>query len=212
MKIRMVLAVFGFLGVTGTVFSGELVDLLKDNALEAWTRGDGQPPKAGWTVKDGQLSCVPKKGGYIWTREDFGDFVLDLEFKTAGNSGVFVRTGTPGNPVQTGIEIQVDHPSEPGTHSVGAFYDLQAPSKCTAVRDAWNRMRITARGAEMVVEINGEEINRIDLDRWTTPGKNPDGSKNKYRQAARDFPRSGRIGFQDHGAPVIYRKVQVKRL
>ena len=45
-------------------------------------------------------------------------------------------------------------------------------------------------------------------------GKNPDpdGSKNKFRTALKDFKREGHIGFQDHGANVWFRNVRIKQL
>ena len=86
-------------------------------------------------------------GGDIWTKDRYGDFVLELEFKTAGNSGVFIRTDNPKDNVQTGIEIQVDVPrGKPGKHSVGAIYDLVAPTKENAKKDDWNQLMITAKG------------------------------------------------------------------
>ncbi len=72
---------------------------------------------------------------YLWTQEQYGDFVLDLEVKTTPgtNSGIFVRTSNLEDPVQTGIEVQVTHPA-PGRrsskNSVGALYDL-VPAKST---------------------------------------------------------------------------------
>jgi hypothetical protein len=41
---------------------------------------------------------------------------------------------------------------------------------------------------------------------------NPDGSRNKFRTALKDFKREGYIGFQDHGAAVAYRNVKIKVL
>jgi hypothetical protein len=58
--------------------------------------------------------------------------------------------------------------------------------------------------------MNGEKIIDMDLDRWTTPGQNPDGTKNKYHKALKDFPREGHIGLQDHGAKVSYRNVKIR--
>ena len=60
--------------------------------------------------------------------------------------------------------------------------------------------------------INGEKITEMDLDQWTQPGQNPDGSKNKFRTALKDFKREGHIGFQDHGANVWYRNIRIKPL
>ena len=177
--------------------------------LDQWTYRTGAPGQ-GWTIKDGAMTRQ-NKSGYIWSKQRFGDFVLSLEFNTQGNSGVFIRTDNPKNPVQTGIEIQVNKPGAPGKHSVGAAYDLQAPTK-NAAKAGWNKMVITARDNVLQVALNGEQIIDMDLNRWTEPNKNPDGSKNKFRTALKDFKREGHIGFQDHGADVAYRNVMIKTL
>ncbi len=52
----------------------------------------------------------------------------------------------------------------------------------------------------------------MDLDRWSEPQKNPDGSSNKFPVAMKDFARSGFFGLQDHGRPVAYRNIRIKRL
>ncbi|MGY8690930.1 MAG: family 16 glycoside hydrolase, partial [Verrucomicrobiales bacterium] len=69
-----------------------------------------------------------------------------------------------------------------------------------------------AQGPHINIVLNGEEVVSADLDHWNTPRKNPDGSKNKFKTALKDLPRTGLIGFQDHGAPVWFRNVFVKRL
>ena len=64
---------------------------------------------------------------------------------------------------------------------------------------------------ELQVKLNGELIIEMDLNRWSTAGQNPDGSKNKFKTALKDFKREGHIGFQDHGAEVAYRNVRIRR-
>ena len=151
----------------------------------------------------------------IWTKERFGNFVLDLEFKTEGNSGVFFRTDDPKDCVQTGFEMQVYKTAKtPNKHSCGALYDAQAPSEEMAKDGQWNHVTITAIDSKIKIVLNGEQIINMDLNRWTEPGRNPDKekSKNKFRTALKDFKREGHVGLQDHGANVWYRKVRIKPL
>ena len=169
-----------------------------------------------WVVEDGVLAR--KGGGDIWTTEKYGDFILDLEFKLAEhtNSGIFVRTGDPDDPVQTGIEIQVfdSHGrAVPTKHDCGAIYDCLEPRlNATRPPGQWNRCTITCKANKIYVVMNGRPIIDMDLNRWTTPHKNPDGTKNKFKRAVKDMPRFGHIGFQDHGRPVWYRNVMIKPL
>ena len=186
--------------------------LFNGTDFTGWQTADGKPVPSGWVVKDGAMARVAPAGD-IWTRDRYGDFVLELEFKTTGNSGVFVRTDKPKDNVQTGIEVQVDTPrGKPSKHSVGAIYDLVAPTAENARKDDWNKLRITAKGSQITVEMNGEKVAEMDLDRWTEAGKNPDGSKNKFRTALKDFKREGHIGLQEHGSNVMYRNIRIKEL
>lgn len=182
--------------------------LFNGKDLTGWQDRDGKTSK--WEVVNGTLQGQ-KKTGDIWSKERFGDFVLSLEFKTTGNSGIFFRTDNPKSPVQTGIEIQVEKPNGPTKHSVGAIYDLVAPKKNNATT-GWNKVKITAKDNMITVEMNGEVINGMDLNKWTKPNKNPDGSKNKYKTALKNFKREGHIGFQDHGHLVSYRNIEIKKL
>src|SRR3990172_8588595 len=102
-------------------------DLFKGQNLDGWQNAAGEKLGEGWVVEDGDL-VRKARAGDIWTKQRFGDFVLDLEFKAGGNSGIFIRTDDPKNCVQTGLEIQVNKPSpSPSTHSTGSLYDAQAP-------------------------------------------------------------------------------------
>ena len=176
-----------------------------------WTDG-GKP----WLVQDGALTW--QKGcGYIWTKERFGDFVLDLEFNVSKgcNSGVFFRTSNLRSVVQTGIEMQVlDYfGRKPNRHSCGAIYDCLAPTKTTVKKPGeWNHMTLTCNDNKIIVVMNGEQIVDMDLDKWTEARKNPDGSKNKFKTPYKDMVREGHIGFQDHGKAVSYRNVRIKVL
>ena len=207
--MALCLLAVGAVAVTAAEEKGWMT-LFNGKTLAGWTDPAGKKPSDAWVIEDGAL--VRKgKAGDIWTKERYGNFVLELEFNTQGNSGVFIRTDNPRDNVQTGIEIQVDKPRPPTKHSVGAAYDLLAPSK-NAATDGWNKMMITAQGNMLKVQLNGEQIINMDLDRWNEPGMNPDGTKNKYKKALKDFKREGHIGFQDHNHDVAYRNVRIKPL
>jgi hypothetical protein len=172
----------------------------------------------GWTVDDGAILCTVKGGGYLYTLEQYEDFVLSIDFNIdpGVNSGVFVRWSDLKDPVNTGIEMQVLDTygrENPGTHDCGAIYDLVAPSKQTCKpAGEWNTAVITCDKSLIAVELNGEKIAEMDMDKWTTPGMNPDGTKNKYKYAWKDMPRKGHIGLQDHGGKVWFRNIKLKQL
>jgi hypothetical protein len=188
------------------------VDLFNGKNLDGWFVEPANP--AVWTVKKGELARSPQSS-YLWTKEKYGDFILEMEFKvTPGcNSGLFFRTD-PKNPVQGGFEIQImdSFGKEAGKHDCGALYDAKAPA-VNAVKKAgeWNTFRLELKGAKLVCLINGQKVQDLSLDDWTTAEKNPDGTPNKYKTALKDQPRTGHLGFQDHGHDVWYRNIKIKK-
>ena len=169
----------------------------------------------GWAFTNGEL--VAKEHDTLWTKDSYGDFILDLEFKVAkeSNSGVFLRSGDIKN-VLSALEIQV-HDSADGSKygMVAAIYDAMPPSKSMAKPvGEWNRFTITCKGPLVSVVFNGEEVINANLDHWPEVKKNPDGTPNKFPVALKDFARKGPLGLQGlHGkaqAPVWYRNVKIK--
>ena len=73
-------------------------------------------------------------------------------------------------------------------------------------------MTITAMDSEIRVILNHQLTLDIDLEKWTEPHKNPDGTKNKFDVAYKDLPRKGWIGFQDNGQNVWFRNIRIKKL
>ena len=86
-------------------------ELFNGKDLSGWIN----PPGSGWVVEDGAIALQQDVDGkehnheYLWTEQEYGDFVLELEFKVPerANSGVFLRTADMKDPVSTGLEIQV---------------------------------------------------------------------------------------------------------
>lgn len=168
-----------------------------------------------WAFQDGVLEL--KGGGDIWTKAQYGDFLLDFDFKVGprANSGVFLRAAN--HEWLPWVEVQVGdtYGQDVSRHICGALFDVQAPS-VNAVKPAgqWNRMTIWAQGPKIKVALNNRMIIDVNLDDWTEAGRNPDGSRNKFDIAYKDLPRMGFLGFQDHrdGTKVWYRNLKIKEL
>ena len=160
---------------------------------------------------------IPKHARDIWSVARYGDFIVDLEFKCAEdtNSGVFLRCDDVELWLHTSIEAQI-HQVEQKTdrHEVGAVFDCKAPDVKPVLNPVgeWNHYTVIAKGQTLRVVLNGALINTVNLDLWTEAGKNPDGTKNKFKTAYKDMPREGHIGLQYHGQPVWFRNVRIKTL
>lgn len=210
-KRNMVLAV---LGVVLTACAGQakespkakdgFVPMFDGKTLDGWkTTGN-------WVVEQGVVTLHPREGEHGWQRYDaylttdrkYKDFVIDLEFKInkGGNSGVFLRVGDPKSQVKSGFEVQIldtHGKPKPGNHDCGGVIGTAAPSKNMAKpAGEWNRYIITCQGTRLKVELNGQQIIDLELD----------------KSAIKDRPPEGYIGFQDEAKRVWYRNVRIKEL
>jgi hypothetical protein len=164
-----------------------------------------------WVVEEGNVIALKPRpgewgwqryGAYLTTDRKYKDFIIDLEFKfkKRGNSGVFLRVGDPKNHVETGFEIQIldTHGKKKfGHHDCGGVIRTSGPSKMM-VKPAgeWNRYIISVIGSQLKVNLNGEDIQDLDLS----------------KTVLKDRPLSGHIGFQDEGKHLWYRNVRIKEL
>ncbi len=182
-------------------------------------RSDSLP--AAWVVEDGALYFSGEgEGGDIVTREQYENFELELEWKISegGNSGIMFRVSEEHDtPWRTGPEYQVlDDAGHPDAQNgddrlAGANYDMHAPSK-NVVKPAgeWNQTRIVANGAHIEHWLNGERIVEYELE--------SDDWKQRIAESKWiDMPNygkeaSGHISLQDHGDPVWYRNIRIRRL
>lgn len=228
----MLSVMFALPGCMNRQADNGFITLFDGEDISSWTTETGD-----WRIEDGILTlinkgdCIMVNSSYLWTKESFGDFILELDFKIpdepiygmekfngegrSGNSGVFIRVEDKANPVQTGIEIQVGS-LKPGEElkrgTVGGLFDLVPPESNMYKPGTWNHYKITCKGSEVKVELNGTETARADLSNWVTARMNPDGSPNKFKRPLKDFSQSGYIGLQDHGTPAFYRDIRIKKL
>ncbi len=191
------------------------VSLFDGKTLDGWgVTGD---PEC-WVVEDGCIALIAKGGRYLYTLDQYDDFVLVIDFKIeeGANNGVFFRWTDLEDPVQTGIEMQIldTYGREPARkNDCGAIYDVMAPTRNTCKpAGEWNATVLTCDRNLIKVELNGEKIVDMDLSLWTEPGKNPDGTDNKFRQAYKDMIQKGYIGLQDHGGKAWFRNIKLKPL
>jgi len=200
-----------------------LVSIFNGEDFTGWK----EPESKVWKVEDGCIAFAGpmdnkhREGGYIWTEGQYGDFILELEFKIdkGSNSGIFFRTADLNDPVQTGLEIQIadSYGRRDGKlekYDCGAFYDCQAPFHNMAKKAGqWNKVVLICQDQKIYVAMNGTCVVSVDVNLWfDKPGKNPDGTKNKYKKDMARMPRYGHIGFQDHGCKVLYRNIKIRDL
>jgi hypothetical protein len=177
------------------------------------------PEGAAWIVKDGVLHGSEPRGTWLVSEKEYGDFVLEYEFKLGerGNSGCGLRFPPTGDPAFDGLELQMaDERYNEGRDGpdklTGSLYKALAPRKQVYKPTEWNKYVITLKGASVKVELNGELIQDVNLDQHTAKIERHDG---RPAPSLKDRPRKGRIGFQElsrGGAHVLIRNARIKEL
>ncbi len=176
-----------------------------------------------WTVEDGVLTASEDQA--IWTKRDYDNFILDLEFKTADgtNSGVIVYCSDKDNWIPNAVEIQIadDYAEKwansPASWHCGAIFGHLAPTKSAVKKPGeWNRYTITCKDQQIDVVLNGEHVTSMDMSNWTSAKTNPDGTEipEWLSKPLAELPTHGRIGLQGKhaGAPIWFRNLKIKEL
>ncbi len=184
---------------------------------------DAAFPRGVWTFDKGILTASEDQA--IWAAKDYQNFKLDLEFKTANgtNSGVIVYCTNKENWIPNSVEIQIadDYAKQwaesPKTWQCGAIFGHLAPTKSLVKKPGeWNHFTITCKGKMITVALNGEIVNKMDMDLWTSSTKNPDGSEIPAWLSTpfNKLPTHGFIGLQGKhaGAPIYFRNIKIKEL
>jgi len=180
-------------------------------------------PEGVWTVANGELTA--SKDEAIWSQQEYENFIIDLEFKTADgtNSGVFVYCSNIEESVPNSVEIQIADDfakkwaESPRTWQCGAIFGRLAPTKSAVKKPGeWNHYTIRCVGKQIDVVLNGENVTSIDMSKWTSAKKNPDGSEIPpwLSKPLSELPTKGHIGFQGKhaGAPIWFRNIKIKTL
>jgi hypothetical protein len=178
-------------------------------------------PKGVWYFEKGLLTA--NKDENIWTKKEYGPCIIDLEFRNApgSNSGVLVYGTDLKNWIPNSVEIQILDDYSPHwtkaapTWKCGGVFGRLAPSKQVVKKAGeWNRMTVTCQGPKVYVLLNGEQTADLDMTKWTSAKKNPDGSDIPawLSRPLAKMATKGHIGLQGkHGeASIYFRNVKIK--
>ncbi len=173
-------------------------------------------PTNEYEVVQGAIQCQAKKGGTIYTTEQYTNFMARLEFKLppGGNNGLAIRYAGTGDTAYAGMcELQVlDDNYEKATgqqidprQAHGSAYGMVAAQRgYQHPIGEWNYQEVTVKGSTIRVELNGTVILDCDLSKVSDymhgsahPGKNR---------------MSGYFGFAGHNDPVMFRNIAIERL
>ena len=188
------------------IFGDEVV-LFDGEGLDAFDfhLPDGHSMDDVWSIRDGVLICRGQPYGYLYTRERFADFELELEWrfdpeKGAGNSGVLLRRNGPHEVWPRSIEAQLQSRHAGDLWNIDEFGMLVEPARTSGRRTTkrapcserplgeWNRYRIRLDRGDLEVEVNGVVQNRA---RWCEE-------------------LSGEICLQSEGAEIHFRNIRLR--
>jgi len=178
--------------------------LFNGKDLSQW-KGAGSDAAACWDVADGLLRCTGKKGPWLRSSQQHGDFNLRLEYllKPGGNSGVYVRVPADGNHHGrgAGMEIQLlddDHPRydklKPYQFTGSAYAVAAASPRVGREPGRWNSLEIDLNGGRYRITHNGTTI--LDVTTDTVP-------------QLQERRLSGYLGLQNHSEEVLFRNLRI---
>jgi len=178
-----------------------------------------QEDVAGWQIVDGTLFSSGNNGDLV-SHDLFDDFELHVEWKIekGGNSGIFFHVSEDvqyAGMYQTGPEFQLidnDNYAEPlqANQVTGSASDVLAPTlDATRHAGSWNTTTIIVDRGKVEHWLNGKKILAYDLE---SPQWKAAVARSKFHDFDYALVRKGRIGLQDHGHPVWFRNIRVRRL
>ncbi|HOZ49623.1 MAG TPA: DUF1080 domain-containing protein [Candidatus Hydrogenedentes bacterium] len=189
--ISIVLAILGVIVSTGALAEEEgWISLFNGKDLDGWEQKNGL---ASYTVEDGVIvgtSAPNSKNSFLCTKQHFGDFILEFEFKAnpSLNSGVQIRSNSfekfdKGR--VHGYQCELEDEAQNRDWWCGIYDEGRRGWLCPAKEDEafgkefgdkgralwkngeWNQIRIEAKGDHIQTWLNGEL--RADLHDSMTP-------------------------------------------
>ena len=204
-----------FAGQESSSDSGAWRTIFDGKSLEGWQHiGPGK-----MVLEEGGMRTEGGMGLLWYTKEKFGNCVIRVVYKTGSrraNSGVYIRIADkPKDPwyaVHHGYEVQICD-TDDEYHGTGAIYSLaKATGRPAKPAGEWNTMEITLKGEEILISLNGAQVNHFDPGTAAIPKRAKD-----YEPERGPRPASGYLGLQNHGdvtdnAYVFFKEVSVRPL
>lgn len=181
------------------------VPLFNGRNLEGWVvdRTDVRDVPL-FVVRNGTIYCTGR-GDYetiLRTTKMYENFELRLEYMTPGwcEGGVLFHVPPVGRAIRMGFKIQIYHrvgaKDEPTV--AGSIFGVLAPKKDMAKpRGKWNDLRILMDWPRLRVELNGERIHDINVEKY---------EQLKWRE------RRGYIALQGVGSRPSFRRIRIRQL
>lgn len=193
--------------------------LFDGTSLAAWRGYQSQEMPKGWSIEGGVLM---KKGvaGDILTRDTFGDFELEFEWKLekAGNSGVFYRATEEYDKIYwSGTEYQLlDDANAPDGRtrmtSAAAAYGIY-PSTEGALKPLgeWQVSRIVVKKNHVEHWLNGQKV--VEYELWSPDWKAKVAASKFAKYPNYGLAKRGAIGIQgDHNGTLALRSIRIRPL
>lgn len=201
--------------MTGSSLYGQetgFVKLFNGNNLDGWIGN-----KDSYRAENGMIVINPDGdgGGNLYTEEEYGNFILNFEFKlTPGaNNGLGIHAPLEGDAAYLGKEIQI---LDNRAKKYAELQDYQYHGSVYGVIPArrgflkplgeWNKQTVIVNHPKIQVILNGTTILQGD---YLEASKEGTLDKKEHPGLKRS---SGHIGFLGHGDVLYFRNIQIKEL
>ncbi len=160
-----------------------------------------------WTERDGEIVCSGQPRGYLYSKENYDDFILEADFLLvppegesdparleATNTGFMIHIQEPHKVWPVSLEVQGKFVEMCSIKANGGAAELTIEDDAAA-RDAarkplgeWNHVQIVSHDGALEARLNGELICTSEAGEL----------------------RSGRIGLQSEGFEVHFRDLRIQ--
>ncbi len=214
-RIVSLLVVFAVICIAATASADEkAVKLFNGKNLEGWGsfayKSEAKIDDI-WSVKDGAMVCKGEPIGFLYTKKDYDNYKLTVEWRWAGepgNNGILLRiAGDPITFLPKCAECQLKAGSAGDIYgfygctikgpevrfkiidseALGEIHALPKTKAAEKKTGEWNKAEVTVDGGTITVVVNGEEVNKATDCNLTT----------------------GRIGLQSEGGEIHFRTVEL---